>query len=123
MTFKINTQEFLIPEILDLIQTSKLQAIVHLRSVANIGLKDAKELIENLEQNPKSFDGKCLDFPTYDDVYLEKKTLVKVNKPHYKREIYKENPFISKQNSPFWISILTFTFVIGISILVYFQMN
>lgn len=123
MTFKINTQEFLISEILDIIQTSKLQAIVHLRSVSNIGLKDAKDVIENLEHNPKSFDGKCLDFPTYDDVYPENKTLMKANKPHHKRKMSKDNPFISKHNSPFWISILTFIFVIGISVLVYFQMN
>lgn len=123
MTFKINTQEFLISEILDLTQTSKLQAIVYLRSVANIGLKDAKDVIETLEQNPRSFEGKCLDFPTNNDVSFGKKPLVKANKPHDRREISKDNPFISKHNSPFWISILTFIFVIGISVLVYFQMN
>lgn len=58
MKIKINNQEFYKSELLKLVNKSKLEAIHYIRSTSNISLKEAKEIIENLEKNPDYFDNK-----------------------------------------------------------------
>ncbi|AXT60371.1 hypothetical protein D1816_08405 [Aquimarina sp. AD10] len=60
MDIKINDKKFPKEDLIKLIAKSKLQTIVHIRSITNIGLKDAKEIIENLEKNPDYYDNSVI---------------------------------------------------------------
>lgn len=57
MMIKINDKEFSKVALLKLIGENKIQAIMHLRSILKIGLKEAKEIIDNLEENPDYYSG------------------------------------------------------------------
>ena len=56
MEIKINDKEFSKEELIALIKKNKLQAIIHVRNIVNIGLKDAKEIVENLDSDPNYYD-------------------------------------------------------------------
>jgi len=56
MDIKINNKKFPKSDLIKLIARNKLQTIIHIRSVVNIGLKDAKKIVENLEENPNYYD-------------------------------------------------------------------
>lgn len=95
---KINDNEFPKVKLLKLIEDNKIQAIMHVRGVLGIGLKEAKEVVENLEKNPDYYENieyiksneysgeeriivgineiKNFDIYTIDDVFLSKKELL-----------------------------------------------
>jgi hypothetical protein len=56
MDIKINNKKFPKSDLIKLIARNKLQTIIHIRSIVNIGLKDAKKIVENLEENPNYYD-------------------------------------------------------------------
>jgi len=53
---KINDKEFPKEELLKLLKKSKTQAIVFIRKIVNIELKEAKVIIDNLEKDPNYYD-------------------------------------------------------------------
>lgn len=64
MSIRINHHEFNKEGLLNIIKTNKLQAIIHIRSITNIGLKDAKDIVEHLNANPNYYDNAALTLNT-----------------------------------------------------------
>ncbi len=57
MNIQINDKVIPKSTIADILKQNKLAAIIFLRTNVGIGLKDAKEIIDNLEQNIDHYDG------------------------------------------------------------------
>ncbi|NER16490.1 hypothetical protein [Spongiivirga citrea] len=57
MDIKINDKVIPKSAIADILKQNKLAAIIFLRTNAGIGLKDAKEIIDKLDQNIDHYDG------------------------------------------------------------------
>ncbi len=60
MNITINEQRFDKGDLLTLINENQLQAIAFLRSNANIGLKDAKQIVDNLAADPDYYNGQTI---------------------------------------------------------------
>ncbi|APG65325.1 hypothetical protein LPB136_08155 [Tenacibaculum todarodis] len=78
MKIQINNKQFDKSELIKLIAKNKLQVIIHIRNVANIGLKDAKEIVENLYKNPNYYDNSVIkiaekDFSEKESIILDRK--------------------------------------------------
>ena len=56
MNIEINGKVFVKENLVALIKKSKLKTIAHLRSTTNISLKDAKDIVDNLEADPNYYD-------------------------------------------------------------------
>ncbi len=56
MNIKINSISFSKEELLSSIKKSKLETIKHIKSITNIGLKDAKEIVDSLDDDPNCYD-------------------------------------------------------------------
>ena len=87
MKIQINDKKFHTDDLIELIARNKLQAIIHIRSVTNIGLKDAKEIVENLEENPNYYNNSVLriterEFNVKESITLDYKqtTDIKLNR-------------------------------------------
>lgn len=60
--FKINNIEINKNEILHLLNNGKkIQAIKIIKDKTSIGLKDCKDIVDNLEMNPNYYDGQSID--------------------------------------------------------------
>lgn len=104
MYITINDEKFPKDDLINLIAQNKLQAIIHIRNIVNIGLHDAKEIVEHLEENPNYYDNSMIkiaerEFVEQETVTLDLKdtTIKNVNQekkdsPHViKHVIEKEN--------------------------------
>lgn len=60
MHIKINESSFSKEELLTIIKTSKLEAIKYIKENTGIGLKDAKDIVDSLDENPNCFDNKTI---------------------------------------------------------------
>jgi hypothetical protein len=61
MNIIINGKEVPKAELLLLIKKSKLRAVKRLKIFTHIGLKDAKDIIDNLVKNPNYYDGRVIE--------------------------------------------------------------
>lgn len=66
MYLKINDKQVKKEDLIKLISKNKLQAVSYIVQQVNIGLKDAYNIVENLEDNPTYYDNKVLDIAERD---------------------------------------------------------
>lgn len=67
MNIIINDKAVPKTELLQLIKKSKIRAIRRLRKYAQIGLKDAKDVVDNLAKNPNHYDNLAFETPKVDE--------------------------------------------------------
>ena len=72
MSIIINDQALPKAALLRLMKKSKIGAIRHLKKVAHIGLKDAKDIITNLAKNPDYYDNLVIEKSTTNNKADEK---------------------------------------------------
>jgi len=122
MYISINNHKIDKSNILTLIQSQKkLTAIKYVREQLHIGLRESKDIVENLEKDPTYYDGKN---HVIDEIPLELLSHVnQLNNPQFKTTIRdhtnKSTPLIqkTKNNTKTYIII---GLVIGIIVLAYF---
>ena len=123
MDIKINDKKFLKDDLITLIAKSKLQTIIHIRNIVNIGLKDAKEIVENLEENPNYYDNSVIkiaekEFIEGETITLDLKNTTDKNLNNREKKV--GSHIIKNENTnKKWIYVLGLIFIIT---LLYFLM-
>lgn len=121
MEIRINKKSFIKSELIHLVKENKLQAIIHIRNTVNISLKDAKEIVENLDINPNYYDNTTITIAEKDieigesiNIDIKEKKKEAIINPKVKNE----NPFLIKnKNQPIkWFLI----FILLLAIWVYY---
>ena len=122
MNIKINDDECPKEQLLGLIERNKIQAIIFIRNIVNIGLKDAKEIVDNLDHNPNYYDNITIKKITKDFIENEQMIVDVKNDdnkgPSINEERKKGSHFIKRNNSSRGLIIFGLFFLIVL--LVYF---
>lgn len=96
MKIKIDNKEFLKNDLLKLIKQNKIQAIIHVRGIINMGLKEAKEIIDNLEENPDYYDDTIITRENKN--FTERESIIVGIKKANEEDVFKiENEFFAKK--------------------------
>ena len=117
MDIRINDKKISKDAFLQLIANNKLQAIIFIRNIVNIGLKDAQEIVENLEGDPNYYDNAVVRIDEKEFVVGESITLDIDNTPAEKIDDNKQSkidPFITKHKTTHrkWMYLLGLIFII-----------
>lgn len=118
MYIKINNKKFPKSDLIKLIATNKLQAIVHIRNIVNISLKDAKEIIENLENNTDYYDNSVIKIAEKEFVDEEIIAMKQTTNSSNDREKRSSSHIIKNDNrNKKWIYVIGLIFIIILYVL------
>lgn len=122
----INDKQFPKKELIRLIKESRLQAIIHIRTTVQIGLKDAKEIIENLDKDSNYYDHVSVKKATIDVIANETVSIdLKNNKSQISNTTKKENKagshILKKDSGTNKKWIYFFVLIIGLIVLYFLR--